>query len=140
MESLETIKDWLDSIGIPFTEGPLNLNWVAIMKTVQADTHAFFKDGGWTFLSVESDEDQSESEEESAYEESESEASFGEDSDDSFGSDDDDASADEGSYDGSDSESGRKFFLLPLSFFLLIFFLFSSLLSRYHFSFSRNYG
>lgn len=45
MESLENVKEWLDSSNIPFTEGPLNLNWPTIMKTVIADPHQFFKDG-----------------------------------------------------------------------------------------------
>lgn len=45
METLENVKEWLDSSNIPFTEGPLNLNWPTIMKTVVADPHQFFKDG-----------------------------------------------------------------------------------------------
>ncbi|KAI7541848.1 FACT complex subunit, partial [Hortaea werneckii] len=55
VEALDGVKDWLDSVDIPFTEGPLNLNWATIMKTVIADPHTFFKDGGWSFLSTESD-------------------------------------------------------------------------------------
>merc|ERR1711977_228766 len=68
VEALGGVKDWLDSVDIPFTEGPLNLNWATIMKTVIADPHTFFKDGGWSFLSTESDsEDGSEEEEESDF-------------------------------------------------------------------------
>merc|ERR1712070_1024888 len=68
VEALDGVKDWLDSVDIPFTEGPLNLNWATIMKTVIADPHTFFKDGGWSFLSTESDsEDGSEEEEESDF-------------------------------------------------------------------------
>lgn len=52
METLENVKEWLDSSNIPFTEGPLNLNWPTIMKTVVADPHQFFKDGEFTPLSV----------------------------------------------------------------------------------------
>jgi nucleosome binding factor SPN SPT16 subunit len=33
------IKDWLDSVDIAFTEGPLNLNWTTIMKTVVSDPY-----------------------------------------------------------------------------------------------------
>lgn len=29
--ALEEVKDWLDSCDIPFTEGPLNLNWGQIV-------------------------------------------------------------------------------------------------------------
>src|ERR1700760_757946 len=72
VESLDAVKDWLDSVEIPFSEGPLNLQWPTIMKTVQADPHAFFADGGWSFLAAESDsEDQDSEEEESAFEMSE---------------------------------------------------------------------
>ncbi|KAF3941694.1 hypothetical protein ABW19_dt0200520 [Dactylella cylindrospora] len=108
VESLESVKDWLDSVNIAFTEGPLNLNWMQIMKTVTSDPHQFFADGGWKFLSTETDdEDSEESEEESEYEESESEFSDGEDSDDSYGSEDDDASEDEGS-EASDFSEGES--------------------------------
>jgi nucleosome binding factor SPN SPT16 subunit len=75
VESLDAVKDWLDSVELPFSEGPLNLQWPTIMKTVQADPHAFFADGGWSFLATESDDeggDESE-EEESAFEMSASE-------------------------------------------------------------------
>jgi len=90
VESLESVKDWLNGTGIAFTEGPLNLNWVQIMKTVTSDPHQFFVDGGWKFLSTESDEDDSEEEDpESEYEESESDFSDGSDSDDNFGNDED---------------------------------------------------
>lgn len=70
VEFLDQVKDFLDSSDIAFTEGPLNLNWAAIMKTVTADTHQFFVDGGWAFLQPESDESggEQESDEESAFE------------------------------------------------------------------------
>ncbi|KAK3063637.1 FACT complex subunit spt16, partial [Teratosphaeriaceae sp. CCFEE 6253] len=74
VEALDSVKDWLDSVDIPYSEGPLNLNWATIMKTVIADPHQFFADGGWSFLSTESDsEDDGEEEEESAFEASGSE-------------------------------------------------------------------
>ncbi|KAF3235483.1 FACT complex subunit spt16 [Orbilia oligospora] len=108
METLESVKDWLDSVNIAFTEGPLNLNWVQIMKTVTADPHLFFFDGGWKFLSTDTDDEEEEEEdEESEYEESESDFSDGEDSEDSYGSEDDDASEDEGS-DASDFSEGES--------------------------------
>jgi nucleosome binding factor SPN SPT16 subunit len=70
VESLEQVKEFLDSVDIAFTEGPLNLNWPTIMKTVTADTHQFFVDGGWSFLQNDSDDenDEAEEEEESAFE------------------------------------------------------------------------
>ena len=43
------------SVDIPFSEGPVNLNWAAIMKTVNEDPHDFFKEGGWSFLNAQED-------------------------------------------------------------------------------------
>ncbi|KAF8468318.1 FACT complex subunit-domain-containing protein [Kalaharituber pfeilii] len=109
MESLENVKEWLDSSNIAFTEGPLNLNWPTIMKTVTSDPHQFFVDGGWSFLQIQSDdEDDEEEEEESEFEASDASDSYGSYSDDdSDFDDDDDASADEGS-GVSDEDSGGK--------------------------------
>ncbi|KAI9729207.1 MAG: FACT complex subunit spt16 [Cirrosporium novae-zelandiae] len=110
VESLENVKEWLDSVDIPFTEGPLNLNWSMIMKTVTADPHQFFKDGGWSFLTAESDSEDAESEEEeSAFEMSESELAESDESSEDESDFDDDASA-EASEDGSDvdDESGGE--------------------------------
>ena len=107
VESLENVKDWLDSTDIPYTEGPLNLNWGTIMKTVIADPHQFFVDGGWSFLTTETDEENSEEEEEeSAFEMSDSELAASEESSDDESDFDDDASADEG--EGSEDESGGE--------------------------------
>lgn len=49
-KALEDVKDWLDSVDIPFSEGPVNLNWSQIMKTVTDDPYEFYKEGGWDFL------------------------------------------------------------------------------------------
>lgn len=102
VESLDAVKDWLDSVEIPFSEGPLNLNWATIMKTVTSDPHQFFVDGGWSFLAAESDdEDAEESEEESAFEMSESELAVSDESSEDDSDFDENASA-EASEDGSD--------------------------------------
>lgn len=66
MIQLDSVKDWLNEMDIPYYEGPVNLNWATIMKTVVANPHEFFSSGGWSFLSTESgseDEDDSEEEE-----------------------------------------------------------------------------
>ncbi|KAG5926258.1 global regulator of transcription [Claviceps africana] len=70
VEFLDQVKDFLDSSDIAYSEGPLNLNWPTIMKTVTADTHQFFVDGGWGFLQENSDDEngEEESDEESAFE------------------------------------------------------------------------
>ncbi|KAL9614105.1 MAG: hypothetical protein Q9167_001390 [Letrouitia subvulpina] len=107
VESLEPVKEWLDSINIAYSEGPLNLNWGTIMKTITADPHQFFADGGWSFLAAESDEEGSEEEEEeSAFEMSESELAISDESSEDDSEFDDDASADEGS--ASEEESGGE--------------------------------
>lgn len=106
VESLEGIKDWLDSIEIPYSEGPLNLNWAMIMKTVIADPHQFFADGGWSFIAAESDsEDDEEEEEESAFEVSESELAESEESSEDESDFDENASADASDEDASEDES-----------------------------------
>ena len=110
VESLEPVKDWLDSIDIPISEGPLNLNWSTIMKTVIADPHAFFHEGGWSFLAADDDaEAQSEEEEESACEMDEAELEVSDESSEAD-SDFDENASDEASADGSlddDDDSGE---------------------------------
>ncbi|KAI1204947.1 SPT16-domain-containing protein [Annulohypoxylon truncatum] len=104
IESLEDVKEWLDSSDIAFTEGPLNLNWPTIMKTVTADTHQFFMDGGWTFLQNESDdEDDQDEEEESNFEIDESDLEEASESSEDE-SDFDSNASDEASEEGSDED------------------------------------
>jgi len=79
---LDDVRNWLDSVDIPFGEGPVNLNWAPIMKTINEDPYSFFQGGGWKFLpgpsqgnNSDSDSSSAESEfenEEEAFEESES--------------------------------------------------------------------
>ncbi|KAK3674398.1 FACT complex subunit spt16 [Recurvomyces mirabilis] len=106
VESLDSVKDWLDSVDIPYSEGPLNLNWATIMKTIVTDPHVFFKDGGWSFLAAESDsEGEDEEEEESAFEASGDDlASESSEDESDF---DDDASAEASEEDVSDDEEGE---------------------------------
>ncbi|KAI7872577.1 FACT complex subunit-domain-containing protein [Spinellus fusiger] len=59
MSQLDNVKDWLDSVEVAFTEGPVNLNWGMIMKTVNEDPAEFYKNGGWNFLGGGSDDDNS---------------------------------------------------------------------------------
>ncbi len=110
VESLENVKEWLDSVNIQFSEGPLNLNWPTIMKTVTADPHAFFADGGWSFLNNDSDdEDADEESEESAFEISESELENSDESSEDESDFDDEASAEvtDDSASGSDEVEGE---------------------------------
>ncbi|KAE8134083.1 FACT complex subunit spt16 [Aspergillus pseudotamarii] len=108
VESLEGVKDWLDSVDIAFTEGPLNLNWTTIMKTVVSDPYGFFADGGWSFLAAESDsEDGASDEEESAFELSESELAAADESSEDDSEFDDDASAEASEDFSADEDSGE---------------------------------
>ena len=107
VDVLDNVKDWLDSVDIPYTEGPLNLNWGQIMKTVTADPHQFFADGGWSFLAEDSDnEEEEESEEESAFEASGSDAASESSSEDESEFDEE-ASAEATDDEVSDDEEGE---------------------------------
>ena len=79
------------------------------MKTVVSDPYSFFADGGWSFLSAESDsENGPDEEEESAFELSDSELAAGDESSEEDSEFDDDASADASEEDSSgDEESGE---------------------------------
>ncbi|KAJ7314893.1 FACT complex subunit-domain-containing protein [Mycena albidolilacea] len=48
--SMDDIKNWLDSVDIPMTESPVNLNWGPIMKTINDSPYNLFQGGGWSFL------------------------------------------------------------------------------------------
>ncbi|KAF5117592.1 hypothetical protein DV454_001076 [Geotrichum candidum] len=80
---LDSVKDWLNEMDLPYFEGPLNLNWPMIMKTVTKDPHDFFfTQGGWSFLDMESDgSGDEESEEESEFKASDEDPSDEESSD-----------------------------------------------------------
>uniref|UniRef100_A0A3B5LLY0 FACT complex subunit n=1 Tax=Xiphophorus couchianus TaxID=32473 RepID=A0A3B5LLY0_9TELE len=66
VNSLDPIKEWLNSCDIKYTEGVQSLNWTKIMKTIVDDPEGFFEQGGWSFLDPESEgsgaEEDSESE------------------------------------------------------------------------------
>ncbi|GAB7356004.1 hypothetical protein MBLNU459_g6628t2 [Dothideomycetes sp. NU459] len=104
VEALDGVKDWLDSIDVPISEGPLNLNWGTIMKTVTADPHEFFAGGGWSFLAAESDSEEDDEEEESAFEVSEEDLASDESSEDESEFDDE-ASAEASDEEVSEDES-----------------------------------
>ncbi|WFD29153.1 Xaa-Pro aminopeptidase [Malassezia sp. CBS 17886] len=86
--SLDDVKQWLDSVDVCVTEGAVNLNWSAIMKTINENPHAFFEDGGWSFLQADGSDASGDSDSEDASE---------------FDSDLDDGGQE--STEGSDSES-----------------------------------
>ncbi|KAI9023316.1 FACT complex subunit-domain-containing protein [Hyaloraphidium curvatum] len=102
---LEHVKEWLDEMDIAFTEGPVNLVWTQIMKTVNEDPAAFFRDGGWSFLDTEHSDHENDSESDvSEYmsEGSDEEESSSEDSESDF-----DAESEDDSSPAEDDESGE---------------------------------
>ena len=96
MKHLDTIKEWLNSVGIKYYESKMNLNWKPILKTILDDPQQFVEGGGWDFLDLEkgdsddeggSDEESddfrpSDGDEDESEEESESESMDEEDDDD----------------------------------------------------------
>ncbi|XP_065056378.1 FACT complex subunit SPT16-like [Rhopilema esculentum] len=112
MASLDSVKEWLNSCNIKYTEGIQSLNWTKIMKTINDNPEDFFENGGWTFLEPNSsdEEDDGDDEEESDY--NPTDASGVEDG--SVDSEEDYTSeeeADESDYEeelGTDEESGKS--------------------------------
>lgn len=50
IENLDTIKTWLDSCDIIFSESTVNFNWENILNNIKADPDQFIEDGAWKFL------------------------------------------------------------------------------------------
>ncbi|KAG1891870.1 uncharacterized protein F5891DRAFT_986430, partial [Suillus fuscotomentosus] len=91
---LDDVKNWLDSVDIPLGEGPVNLNWSPIMKTINESPCDFFQQGGWRSFLGGGDAD--------------SDADVGSDSESEFEADpeelqSEESSADASEYDGSDA-------------------------------------
>ncbi|KAJ1726760.1 FACT complex subunit spt16, partial [Coemansia biformis] len=119
-KQLDDIKEWLDSVNLVFTEGPVNLNWTQIMKTVNKDPAEFYQEGGWGFLAHDSDAEEEESEEEeseftvsedefgASESESESASDFGTESDDSDGGASDDVDDNESGEDWDELEAKAR--------------------------------
>ncbi|KAF8303076.1 FACT complex subunit SPT16 [Clavulina sp. PMI_390] len=111
---LDNVKEWLDSVDVPLAEGPVNLNWSQIMKTINDSPFEFFKERGWSFL-VQGDNDSNASSDESSQEsefEADPEEFAASSTDESDAYSDDDASnaSDDEDFDdddGSGDESGQ---------------------------------
>ncbi|KAJ8699613.1 FACT complex subunit spt16 [Pleurotus ostreatus] len=90
---LDDVKNWLDSVDIAMGEGPVNLNWGPIMKTINESPHDFFVQGGWSFLGGAGDESEHS-------EGSPSESEFEADSEDLV---EESSSAEESAFEASDA-------------------------------------
>uniref|UniRef100_A0AAQ4PLU2 FACT complex subunit n=1 Tax=Gasterosteus aculeatus aculeatus TaxID=481459 RepID=A0AAQ4PLU2_GASAC len=98
VNSLDPIKEWLNSCDIKYTEGVQSLNWTKIMKTIVDDPEGFFEQGGWSFLDPESEgsgaeeDSESEMEDETFNPSADEEEQEEEDSDEDYDSDTEDSS------------------------------------------------
>ncbi|KAF8078147.1 FACT complex subunit SPT16 [Lyophyllum atratum] len=105
---MDDVKNWLDSVDIPMSEGPVNLNWGPIMKHINESPYEFFQGGGWSFLGgaggAESDRSDN-SDSESEFEADQEDLVEVESSDEESDYDDSDAGSDSGDDFGDDDES-----------------------------------
>jgi len=114
MASLDSVKEWLNSCNIKYTEGIQSLNWTKIMKTINENPEDFFENGGWSFLEPDSSDEEGddEEEEESDYQPSDAsavdEGSGDYDSDEDYTSEDENEESDYEEELGSDEESGKS--------------------------------
>ncbi|BEJ13264.1 hypothetical protein CspHIS471_0304380 [Cutaneotrichosporon sp. HIS471] len=105
---LDNVKEWLDSVDIPISEGPVNLSWPQIMKTINDDPYEFYSMGGWEFLVGNGESDaEDESSEGSVFEDESDDFDEDESHSESDFSDDDDDDSDGSGGDFSD-ESGES--------------------------------
>lgn len=117
IESLDSIKRWLNEIDVVWYESRGNLNWTEILRTIREDIEGFLADGGFEIFlgeegggtNVEKGEDSESDEEDEEYNGASSEdlSDFSDDaggssSENSGKSDDEESLASEGSLDGSD--------------------------------------
>eukprot|EP00884_Botryococcus_braunii_P008699 jgi/Botrbrau1/17830/Bobra.0127s0074.1 len=110
-KSLDTIREWLSSIGIKYYEGKMNLNWKPILKSIMEDPEQFIADGGWNFLDAEGGEDdEGEEDEEEEDQEFAPDSSEGEESSDDASSDDEslEEEGDDSDEDASEDEEEEE--------------------------------
>lgn len=111
VNSLDPIKEWLNSCDIKYTEGVQSLNWTKIMKTIVDDPEGFFEQGGWSFLEPESegegaeDDSESEMEDETFNPSGDDEEEEEEDSDEDYSDESEDSNYSASL--GSEEESGK---------------------------------
>lgn len=109
-ECIDELKEYLDSIGIIFSESAVPLNWTAVLQKIRNDVDAFIEGGAWKFLQDDEDGDgadpgegSSEDDPEFTAEEDDEDAS--DDDSESDYSDDEDEDEDESDASASDEES-----------------------------------
>ncbi len=89
IENIETIKDYLDEIGVIYSESITPINWTNVLAHIRENFVDFLDDGGWRFLQNDADDE---------------EEGEGEDEDESFHSEDDEEEEDESESDFDDDD------------------------------------
>ena len=100
IEHIENIKEYVNEIGIIYSESVVPMNWPNILQQIREDFEGFLEEGAWKFLQDDA-EDAEEGEEEMDEDESFSEADEEDDEEDS----ESDYSDDEDDYSSSSFES-----------------------------------
>lgn len=54
-ECIDELKEYLDSIGVIFSESVVPLNWTAVLQKIRNDVDAFIEGGAWKFLQDDDD-------------------------------------------------------------------------------------
>ena len=109
MTSLDTIREWLQSVDIKFYENKTNLNWKQVLKSITEDPEAFREAGGWGFLDMEaSDDEEGEDSEDGDEEFAPSDSDEEEEEEESEDEDDSEFDEDEEGSDDEDEEAGKS--------------------------------
>eukprot|EP00958_Prasinococcus_capsulatus_P001992 scaffold179_cov368-Prasinococcus_capsulatus_cf.AAC.32 len=64
IQSIDTVKEWLSSMKIKYYESRMNIAWKPVLKKIIDDPDEFLEEGGWEFLNLERNSDESDDDEE----------------------------------------------------------------------------
>lgn len=102
IEHMENIKDYLDEIGIVYSESVIPMNWTAVLQQIREDFEGFLEGGAWRFLQDDGDSEDEEgagSEEEDEDFEDDEEEEEEDDSESDYSDEDEESSSFEGEED-----------------------------------------
>ena len=101
IEHIENIKDYLDEIGIIYSEGVVPMNWTNVLQQIREGFEDFLEEGAWKFL-----QDDGEESGEGGEDEEDEDQSFSLDSEEEEDEDEDESDySDEEDYSESSLES-----------------------------------
>lgn len=90
IEHIENIKDYLDEIGVIYSESVVPMNWTNVLQQIREDFEDFLEGGAWKFLQDDGESDDEEGEDE--------------DEDESFDEDEEEEDEDESESEYSDED------------------------------------